>query len=266
MFLAINGALLRTCYGERLLVEPWGPDALRVRSTMHADFDREHWALDTDRPAGAAGIRIADDGKSASIRNGNILAQIDPRGQISYYNAAGDLLLAEYIRVRLGDMLIGDGRIDQQAVSYFNSALKIYPRTFNPQVGGDYTLTLRFESHPREKIFGLGGYQNGFLDQKGCLLELAQRNSQASVPFAVSSLGYGFLWNNPAIGHVSFSKNLTEWTACSTRQLDYWITAAPTPSRIVENYAKVTGTVPMMPEYGLGCGRASCDIGHRTSC
>ena len=252
MFLAKDGTLLRTCYGERLLVEPWGPDALRVRSTMLADFDREHWALDADRPAGTADIRIADNGKSASIRNGNILAQIDLRGQIKYYNGAGDLLLAEYIRVRLGDILTGDGQIDQQSVSYFNSALKIYPRTFKPQVGGDYTLTVRFESHPGEKIFGMGGYQHGVLDQKGCLLELAQRNSQASVPFAVSSLGYGFLWNNPAIGHVSFSKNLTEWTAYSTRQLDYWITAAPTPSRIVENYAKVTGTVPMMPEYGLG--------------
>jgi alpha-D-xyloside xylohydrolase len=196
---------------------------------MHADFDREHWALDVERPAGTADIHITDGQKSASIRNGNILAQIDARGQISYYNAAGDLLLAEYIRVRLGDMLAGGGQIDQQAVSYFNSALKIHPRTFTPQVGGDYTLTLRFESQPDEKIFGMGGYQHGFLDHKGCLLELAQRNSQASVPFAVSSLGYGFLWNNPAIGYVSFSRNLTEWTAYSTRQLDYWITAAPSP-------------------------------------
>ena len=252
MFLARDGALLRTCCGERLLIEPWGMDALRVRSTMHPDFDPEHWALDAERPAGIADIHIADSEKSASIRNGNILAQIDARGQISYYNAAGDLLLAEYIRVRLGDMLAGDGQIDQQAVSYFNSALKIHPRAFTPQVGGDYSLSLRFESQPDEKIFGMGGYQHGFLDHKGCLLELAQRNSQASVPFAVSSLGYGFLWNNPAIGYVSFSKNLTEWTAYSTRQLDYWITAAPTPRRIVENYAKVTGTVPIMPEYGLG--------------
>jgi alpha-D-xyloside xylohydrolase len=252
MFSVRDGALLRTCCGERLLVEPWGTDALRVRSTMHADFDREHWALEAERPPGMADIHISDGGASASIRNGDILARIDPRGQISYYNAAGDLLLAEYIRLRLGNMQAGEGQIDQQAVSYFNSALKIHPRTFTPQVGGDYALSMRFESRTGEKIYGMGGYQHGFLDHKGCLLELAQRNSQASVPFAISSLGYGFLWNNPAIGYVSFSKNLTEWTAYSTRQLDYWITSARTPRRIVENYAKVTGTVPMMPEYGLG--------------
>lgn len=252
MFSIRGGALLRTCGGERLLIEPWGRDALRVRSTMQADFGQEHWALDAERPPGVADINITDGGDSASIRSGDILARIDPRGQISYYNAGGDLLLAEYMRLRLGNIEAGDGQIDQQAVSYFNSALKIHPRTFRAQAGGDYTLYMRFESNPGERIYGMGGYQHGFLDHKGCLLELAQRNSQVSVPFAVSSLGYGFLWNNPAIGYVSFGKNLTEWVAYSSRQFDYWVTAAPTPRRIVENYAKATGTVPMMPEYGLG--------------
>src|SRR5271166_3777926 len=58
--------------------------------------------------------------------------------------------------------------------------------------------------------------------------------------------------DNPAIGSVSFGKNVTEWIARSTRQLDYWITAGNTPQCIVENYALAIGTVPMMPEYGLG--------------
>jgi alpha-D-xyloside xylohydrolase len=252
MFSVENGGLLRIFGGERLIIEPWGQDALRLRCTMRPDFDRENWALDAERPPAVADIRIDSGGKSASIRNGDLLARIDLRGQITYCNAAGDLLLAEYIRLRLGDMQAGTGEVDQQAVSYFNSALNIHPRTFTPQIGGDYALSARFESTPDEKIYGMGGYQHGFLDHKGCLLELAQRNSQASVPFAVSSLGYGLLWNNPAIGYVSFGKNLTEWTARSTRQLDYWITAGRTPRHIVENYAKVAGTVPMMPEYGLG--------------
>jgi alpha-D-xyloside xylohydrolase len=252
MFSIENGGLLRTFAGESLLIEPWGKDALRVRGTMYPKFDAEHWALADGRPPCAADIRIDDGGQSASIRNGDIVARIDPRGQISYYNGTGKLLLAEYMRLRLGNMVTGTGQIDEKAVSYFNSALNIHPRTFTPQVGGDFALGMRFESTPNEKIYGMGGYQHGFLDHKGCLLELAQRNSQASVPFAVSSLGYGFLWNNPAIGSVSFGKNVTEWIARSTRQLDYWITAGNTPKRIVENYAFATGTVPMMPEYGLG--------------
>jgi alpha-D-xyloside xylohydrolase len=104
-------------------------------------------------------------------------------------------------------------------------------------------LTARFESRLEEKIFGMGQYQHGFLNQKNCVLELAQRNSQASVAFALSSLGYGFLWNNPAIGKVAFGKNCTEWTALSTKQLHYWITAGDEPAELVANYAAVTGTV-----------------------
>ena len=34
--------------------------------------------------------------------------------------------------------------------------------------------------------------------------------------------------------------------------LDYWITAGDTPAEIEESYASVTGTVPMMPDYGMG--------------
>ena len=78
------------------------------------------------------------------------------------------------------------------------------------------------------------------MDLKGCSLELAHRNSQASVPFYVSSLGYGFLWHNAAIGEVHFGSNTTEWTA------------EETPAKILESYTRVTGRAPMMPEYGLG--------------
>ena len=71
----------------------------------------------------------------------------------------------------------------------------------------------------------MGQYQQEIMDLKGCNLELAHRNSQASIPFYVSSLGYGFLWHNAAIGEVHFGKNTTEWVANVTDKKDYWITA-----------------------------------------
>lgn len=72
------------------------------------------------------------------------------------------------------------------------------------------------------------------------------------MPFYVSSLGYGFLWHNPAIGQVSFGQNRMTWTAESTKQMDYWITCGDSPAEISAHYGLATGTVPMMPEYGLG--------------
>jgi alpha-D-xyloside xylohydrolase len=151
------------------------------------------------------------------------------------------LLLNEYLR----------GRRDIRDRTY--SSLEIEAREFKSVIGGDYKITARFESvSPGERIYGMGQYQQPWLNLKGMDLELAQRNSQASVPFMISSPGYGFLWNNPAIGRVTFGKNITTWEASSSKCLDYWITAGETPAEIEEQYARAVGTVPMIPDYATG--------------
>jgi len=108
----------------------------------------------------------------------------------------------------------------------------------------------------------MGQYQDGLIDKKGASLELAHRNSQASIPFYVSSEGYGFLWNNPAVGRVVFAENITEWRAECADKLDYWITAAGSPREIIRAYTGVTGRTPMMPEYGMGFWQ--CKLRYRT--
>ena len=86
----------------------------------------------------------------------------------------------------------------------------------------------------------MGQYQQPYLNLKGTDLELAHRNSQASVPFMISSLGYGLLWNNPAVGRAVFGKNVTSLEAFSTQALDYWIVAGDTPAELIE----LTGPLP----------------------
>ena len=50
-----------------------------------------------------------------------------------------------------------------------------------------------------------------------------------------ASKGYGFLWNNPAVGRATFGCNYTEWVSEATKEMDYWITVADTPKQILEN-------------------------------
>ena len=131
--------------------------------------------------------------------------------------------------------------------------IRIPARELKPITGtSDYELTARFEAFDDEKIFGMGQYQEKHMDKKGAVLELAHRNSQASVPFYVSSRGYGFFWNNPAIGTATFGMNKTEWYAKSTKKMDYFLTAGDTPAEILMQYTAATGRSPMMPEFGLG--------------
>lgn len=233
-----NGILKYHYDAEELWIEPWGKNSFRVRATKNAEMIDTSWALTEEKPEAESIIEIGED--RAEIRNGKIRAGITKYGKLTFYKKDGSVLLDEYLRNRK------DKTVD------YCSALDIDAREFKPNIGGDYHLSMRFVSTPSERIYGMGQYQQPYLNQKGNDLELAQRNSQASVPFMISSLGYGFLWNNPAVGRVMFGKNITTWEAYSTKQLDYWITAGDSPAEIEEAYAAVAGTVPMMPEWAMG--------------
>lgn len=224
---------------ESMVIEPWGKNSVRVRATKMAAMPDENWALQMTpvRPH----VEIAEDENGMAMVNGKLKVCVTNGGKITMYNEQGRLLLEEYWRNR------------RDVTDRKCSAIEVEAREFRPNVGGDYHLTMRFESvDSNEKIYGMGQYQQPFLNLKGTDLELAHRNSQASVPFAVSSLGYGLLWNNPGVGRAVFGKNIMSFEAYGTKVLDYWFTCGDTPAEIEESYASVTGTVPMMPEYGLG--------------
>ncbi len=260
-FTTEKNALVARRAGETLRIEPWGRDSLRVRAWMYDGRSGADWALTEEPEAAEARITIGEverkngDGTfgrvpCAEIENGRIRATVNHAGVISFYRD-GALVLREYYRMY-------DGTIVPRS-----SCLKVINREWKGIIGGEgYRLTVKFDANEGEKLYGMGQYQQPYLDLKGNALELAQRNSQVSVPFLVSSLGYGFLWNNPAVGQALFAKNYTEWTALSTRQMDYWITAAENPKEILRNYTGVTGRAPMFPEDRMGLWQ--CKLRYRT--
>ena len=252
----------------RVYIECWGESSLRVRMTAEPEMDKNDWALcervEEVTPVitftevvvtdpwykGDEWKKYHQTGTVATLTNGKITAEVSPEGWIRFLNQRGEVLTEEYWRNR--------NRINRYCVP-----LRVDARELKPVMGScDYELTARFEAYDDEKIFGMGQYQEKHLDKKGATLELAQRNSQASVPFYVSSRGYGFLWNNPAIGTATFGTNKTEWYAKRTKKLDYFITAGDTPAEIELNYSAAAGRTPMMPEFGLGYWQ--CKLRYRT--
>ncbi|MBP5329856.1 MAG: glycoside hydrolase family 31 protein [Spirochaetaceae bacterium] len=247
MFAKAKNALVFKKANETLLIEPWGKNSLRVRSTLESAFSDKDWGL-TEKVSKPHAVIIID-ANGAQIKNGTLSARLNNNGVLSFYKEE-KLLFREYYRC-----------YDPSATPH-SCCTKVIAREFKGLSGGGYELTVRFEPNDGEKIFGMGQYPVPYLDMKGCSLELAQRNSQISIPFALSSLGYGFLWNNPAVGHVNFAKNLTEWTAESTMQMDYWVTAGDTPAQILEQFTDATGRAPVMPPEYLGFWQ--CKLRYRT--
>jgi len=252
MFFKNGNSLCYAYDNEKVSIEPWGPDALRIRATCNDRLTENNWALEIQQEvhpqivihvdesahgAGIANMYAGEDHSVYQITNGNITASFNGNGVITFTNQNGKVLLKEHWQ-RLKDTP--------------SKSLSRAGREFKAVGGSSFKISARFLPNDEERLFGMGQYQMKYLNMKGCTLELAHRNSQASVPFVLSSEGYGFLWNNPAVGRCIFGKNETEWVAESAKELDYWICACDTPAEIEQHYMACVGKSPMMPDYGMG--------------
>ena len=117
------------CYryeAERVRIEPWGADSLRVRAWKTAEMDPADWALIKPEKEITPEIEVREDG--ATIRNGKIRAEINLIGKIAFYNQKGELLLDEYVRNR------------KDMFGNTCSSLEVEAREFKPITGGDYSV------------------------------------------------------------------------------------------------------------------------------
>jgi alpha-D-xyloside xylohydrolase len=230
---------------ETLRIEPWGPDAIRVRAAIGPIVADLPGAL-TD-PPDSPDARIKIENGSASLFNGAITAEIGPDPEASQYQA----------KLRFVDSGTGAELLAEEPLHFWWPG----PRLFSPTGNGYHRLEQRFRAYPGERVYGLGQHTHGLLDQKGAVVDLVQRNAEVSIPFLLSSRGYGLLWNNPAIGRVELAATGTRWVCDSARQIDYWITAGQ-PADILRRYADATGHAPVLPEWASGFWQ--CKLRYRT--
>ncbi|MGN0562626.1 MAG: TIM-barrel domain-containing protein [Candidatus Fimenecus sp.] len=150
---------------------------------------------------------------------------------------------------------VADGSL---TLTFCNSKNEVLLKTatadydFKQIENGEYSLKTVFQVPENEKLFGMGQYQHGKFDLKNAVIPLYQENRQASIPYVISTAGYGFFWHNPAIGQAEFQKDKMIWTADCTEKLDFWVVAADTPKELVREYVGITGKPPMMPEFAMG--------------
>ncbi len=218
---------------QKLWLRPWGDNGLRVQANLAGKLLDLPQAL-LDLPGDySPEVSIEIEKESASIRHGLIQATIACNGQLTFHNVlTGRVLLEEPERK--------------------NFAPFPPSRHFKYRNGDLFKIEAWFKAQEGERFFGLGQHQHGYLDQKGCVLELHQRNTEITIPFLVSNRKYGFLWNNPAIGRVELGRNTTRWVADGAHQLDYYVVCGESYAEVLEHYATVTGKTPPFPAWALG--------------
>lgn len=214
--------------GEVFRIDSFGPDTLRFRSSRSLRIVDEDWNL---IPQPEVQLDIRANGDQAIVSNGRIRAEIRAwDGRVKYINEMDEVLLWES----------------------FHRHVPRFARQYHSRGSDHFELALTFDADKNERLYGMGQYPNDCLDLKGTVLELAQKNTQVSIPFLLSSKGYGFIWNNPAVGRAELSMTHTRFTAKYARQIDYLIFPGRTPADIVRKYSDLTGKSPMMPEFATG--------------
>lgn len=213
--------------GEHVLIEAYGPGVIRVRASLGeiADLD---WTL---LPAEESEVVICDDeDHNMIINNHGIYVKVSTDGKLSFWNYKDELLFKELWR----------------------NERDLPARVLRGYAGNTAHLEQHFCANAKEHFYGLGQEAHDLFDLKGATLDLCQQNTKSTIPFVISSRGYGFIWNNPAIGRVEFGTSETRWVAERARQIDYLVIAGDTPAEIEEKYCKLTGYAPELPYWATG--------------
>ena len=101
--------------------------------------------------------------------------------------------------------------------------------TFTPTTDmntSTYIIEQSWISPTNEALYGGGEFQNGLINFKNAPIQLVQFNTEAIIPFFLSSLGHGILWDNYAwsyLNPVQESSKLT-FTPTLTTMKDHEIT------------------------------------------
>lgn len=222
-------AILYQRKDETILIEPYGPNCIRVRATRNAAVSDEAWTLLP--PLEAPNVQISGDNTKATITNGDICMElVDGWGWSS-------MVMIFY---KKGQKILSTKEEGDYVIRYEHVA------------GDTYQVQAIFESNPDEHLYGLGQEQQDYFDRKGCSTTLTHSNTKSTIPVLYSSLGYGFIWNNPSPGRCETTNNHTLWCANEAYQIDYLVFVGDAPADLMKRYCDLTGYAPELPDWATG--------------
>ena len=130
-------------------------------------------------------------------------------------------------------------------------------RTLTPvEVNGEKTLhSERFTAmwDTQEAFYGLGQHQAGVLNYRGESVDISQDNTNISVPFLLSSNGYGIFWNNGS--RTRFNNRFVHALYVSSEvsdSMDYYFLYGPDFDKIIAAYRELTGQAPLFGKWAYG--------------
>jgi alpha-D-xyloside xylohydrolase len=146
---------------------------IHVTAVPGYKFVDEKSLMVIDTISSKADFSVIEKGDTISLKTKSVQALVvQSTGEVIFTDTSGNVILAEKR---------GGGK------------------TYTPvRIGNTDYLAVRqqFESPSDEALYGLGSNQTNYMNLKGKDADLFQYNTQAVVPFLVSTKNYGILWDN----------------------------------------------------------------------
>jgi alpha-D-xyloside xylohydrolase len=121
-----------------------------------------------------------------------------------------------------------------------------------------YEVGATFVSPANEHYYGLGQNQEGYLDHRGHTIHCwhdyrATGGPSIGVPFEISNLGYGLVWDNPSKTTVEPGFNeQTRWISQVGQRVSFFVIAGSNTDEIYAGYRLLTGATSLLPKAAYG--------------
>ena len=219
-----DNKIYMTRAGEAVCVSACGKNSIRFQDAPSGKLIEQNWTLmPQEVPA-----KVWEEEDKAVLETGTMRAELTRDGKLTYFRDGKQILR-------------------EQPEMTFNSGI----RNYRNKGSHLWTARISFEANENEHFYGLGHEPTDCFDLKGCTYDLRHLNAKCSMPYVYSTLGYGFLWNQPSTGRCELACNRTRWTSDSTRQVDY-VVIGGSPREVAGTLADLTGHAPMMPDWATG--------------
>lgn len=216
--------LLFTRYTELIRISACGSNAIRFQGFPDNQVIDENYTL---MPQSAEAV-IEEYDHYVTLTCGTLKVKLEPSGKLTFY---------------INDKTV----IEEKPELTFHSNF----RHFDNKGSGLWSARVTFEPNKNEHFYGLGHSWDSDFDLKGSSIDIRNVNAKCTIPYVYSSLGYGFLWNNPSTGLCELSKNRTRWSCDCCRFMDF-VVMAGTPKQVATTLSDLTGYAPEMPEWATG--------------
>ena len=270
-----SGQFVITRSGRTIVVEPYGPGIVRVSLSTVSAQALAHPGYGISGTQSARGwTRAKDRDGYEIIRSSRMVLRLAPADL-----PAPRAMPLDPLNQSLRETYFGGGK----HVGPFDDLLSIATSTGKPLLGlRRWSMTPNavdpadgkgqaasvndpgsrvaavFDAPADEHFYGLGQQQQGLLDLRGHEIHCwhdygAIGGENVCVPFAVSSRGYGLVWDNPSKTTVDLAINQqSQWSSQVGDRVSFFVIAGDTSDEIYQGYRQLTGVTHLLPKGSYG--------------